>query len=281
MSASPEDTEEQNAVCLSDGPIKGDIAVKKGYIYYAKNDGLHKMRMDGSDAQLLFSGDLGEHISVSGSWVYFTINDNGLYRIPRDGGVSQLLQKGNIRGKFIVIGSWGYYASDEGLCRMYEDGSYVRILVPDPSASLINVTEGHVYFTKGDTNDLHRSWDDGDNQEKFDIFDKEVIHVADGKIYSKDRDKMNYFVMNIDRTKLNRSKMDLRHENFHAIEHIDTADGWIFYDVGNDLFRMRTDGTDTEQLLNGTEEGIRKAVDDHLYYIKDKKLFSRQIHLSR
>jgi hypothetical protein len=281
MSASPEDTEEQNAVCLSDGPIKGDIAIKKGYIYYIKNDGLHRMRIDGSDMQLLFSGDLGEHISVSGSWVYFTINDNGLYRIPRDGGVSQLLQKGNIRGRFVVLGSWGYYASDEGLCRMYEDGSYVRILVPDPSASLINVTEGHVYFTKGDTNDLHRSWDDGDNQEKFDIFDKEVIHVADGKIYSKDRDKMNYFVMNIDRTKLNRSKMDLRHENFHAIEHIDTADGWIFYDVGNDLFRMRTDGTDTEQLLNGTEEGIRKAVDDHLYYIKDKKLFSRQIHLSR
>jgi len=278
MPASPHEDE----TCISDGPVKGDIAIKKDNIFYMKNDGLFKMRTDGSDPQLLHSGNIGEHITISGGWVHFTVHDDGLYRTHRDGGDVHLLRKGNIRGRIAVSGSWVYYTElNGGLCRMWEDGSYVCVLVDDPSAELINVTEGHIYFTKNETKDLYRSWEDGDNKEHFDIFGKVAIHVADGWIYSKDSDGTNFYRMKIDRTKMNRSQMELNHEHFHRIRHVDTADGRIYYDADGSLFRMSADGSDSEKLSDGTIEGVRKVIDDHIYCVRNEKLFRELISRSR
>jgi len=193
-----------------------------------------------------------------------------------NGGDVKMLQKGNIGGRVAVSGSWVFYTEPKtGLCRMWEDGSYVRVLVNDPSAVLINVTEGHIYFTRYQTKSLHRSWEDGDNEEEFPIFGKDVIHIADGEIYSTDPDGLNFYRMKMDRTKMNRVDMDISQESFYRIRHVDSADGWIFYDVGESLFRMRADGSDEEKLSDGTIEGIRKVVEDWIYYVKDGKLFRK------
>ncbi|MCL2712944.1 MAG: DUF5050 domain-containing protein, partial [Methanomassiliicoccaceae archaeon] len=139
------------------------------------------------------------------------------------------------------------------------------------------VTEGHIYFTKNNAKSLHRSWEDGDNQEEFPVLDKDVIHIADGGIYAADPGGMNFYRMKIDRTKMNISDMDMSQESFHSIRHVDAADGWIFYDVGGSLFRVRADGSDEEKLSDGMIEGIRKVVDDWIYYVKDGKLFRKPI----
>ena len=274
MSGSSHDEE----ICLSDGPVKGNIAIKKGNIYLMTNNGLYRMRTDGSDVRMLHEGSIGEYVMISGAWVYFTVDNDGLYRAHRDMDDVQPLRKGNITGRIAVSGSWVYYADpDTGLCRMWEDGSYVRILIPDTSADLVNVTEGHIYFTKGHTKELYRSWEDGDNQEPFPIFGKDAIHIADGWIYSKDPDGTEFYRMKMDRTKMNRSKMEMHQEGFHRIIHVDAADGWISYDVDGSLFRMRADGSDEEKISDGMIEGIRKAVDDQMYYVRDGRLFRRPI----
>lgn len=83
------------------------IIVCGDFIYYKKNHGLYKMKLDGSNrVKILDSEDIYELISVEGNKIYFTIWDD-LYSVNIDGtNCKKLTSKGD---NYIVSNGFVYY----------------------------------------------------------------------------------------------------------------------------------------------------------------------------
>jgi len=236
----------------------GIVAQSGDWIYYttksAENKGLFKIRTDGTDITKL-SDDYSIYINVLGDWVYFSNESDGykLYKIRTDG--TDKTKLNDDHSEFInVVGDWAYYVNRDDSCCIYKigiDGSG-RNKVNDEVSSFINVVGGWIYYANGARNAL--------------FYERFPLHKirTDGT----------------DRTVIN---------NKDQVEYINVVGDWVYYVSANyvghgDIYRIRTDGTAREMLVNytlGESFEMRLNVSENwMYYRKDYSGFQGE-HLCR
>ena len=66
------------------------MAVKSGYVYYASEDAVRRVKVDGTDDQLLVGGvNQPFAVAADATHVYYNSNQNSLERVPIAGGASE------------------------------------------------------------------------------------------------------------------------------------------------------------------------------------------------
>lgn len=124
-----------------------DFTVAGDWIYYINktesNDTLVKVKIDGTECQILAENANLDGLNVAGNWVYYlvAINDEdeidmlfNLYKIKLDGtGCQKIAEEIYVFGGMInIAGDWIFYQTDEGdLYRIKTDGTNEEMLVTD------------------------------------------------------------------------------------------------------------------------------------------------------
>jgi len=113
-------------------------AINDGYIYFNADDGFMKMKLDGSDTQILLSNIAGP-ILFEGEWIYYeTWPDEGVcdvYKVKKDGTSSTYLGRGT--SDFYKFDENAiYYLGYNMIKKVNKDGSGVEI---------IDISEGEYY----------------------------------------------------------------------------------------------------------------------------------------
>jgi hypothetical protein len=112
----------------------------KGWIYYSKDDGIYKIRIDGTD-KLKIGSKVGWNINIDNDWIYYVdvsnINTKNLFKMSLDGTKVVNLQKGPVCN-ISLMGEWMTVSFSCGEGEGYEtyvmkrDGSCKRLISPNP-----------------------------------------------------------------------------------------------------------------------------------------------------
>ena len=167
---------------------EGYIAYQDGWFYYYNGMGLYKIKEDGTERALLYSGEI-DSINVVGEWIFYDSNvkgESGFYKIKIDGTERQSLHING--GEYInVIDDWIYYAcysSDEsktGLYRAKLDGSKNEMIV-NGSVSDINIVGEWIYYFldyADDSNGIYKVNIDGSKNQLLYTEDYFTVHNYD------------------------------------------------------------------------------------------------------
>lgn len=233
----------------------GYVAQQGEWIYYS-NQGLYKMKLDGTEKTKLFDDLSPEFVYVANDWIYFTngIYQLNLYKIRTDGTRRNLISNDPV-GYFNVVGEWIYYSKGAGkdfgipgfgnLYKMKTDGTE-KTKISDVNLGYIIVSGDWIYYFDSETTDnyggitdLYRIKTDG--TEKTKLLDKRItsinimgdwIYYCNKGIFKAKSDASNKSVIN----------------NGPASGYINIAGNWIFYKVYNlddsyKIFKIKTDGT--------------------------------------
>ncbi len=118
------------------------ICIENGWFFYA-SDGIYKVRTDGSERTKL-SDEYSDKICVVDEWVYY-MNVEGVYKMRTDGSEKMTLYDVNVRD-FSVADSWVYYSSyEDGIFMTRTDGSERVTLCNDDPYDII-VKDGWIYY---------------------------------------------------------------------------------------------------------------------------------------
>jgi predicted small secreted protein len=243
----------------------GFAALYEGWIYYAKSDGLYKVRTNGTGTKKIYSGYPSD-INVIGGWVYFG-DGNPLYKMRTDGtGLKELSNA--FPSEITVAGSWIYFADDtEHPSRIRTDGTGEKILNTNEICFDMSVACGWIYYSKFEdygNNKLYKMRTDGTGRKKVtsdSVYDMNV--VGDWIYYIKDfsrEDERGGCIYKIRTDGTGRAKIssDFCHS-------LNVAGGWIYY-IGNGyLSKMHMDGTGKKKLTADNSYDIN-IVGDWIYY---------------
>lgn len=172
-----------------------------------------------------------------------------------------------------VLGDWIYYCNDSDASNLYRirtDGTGRERLV-EGDCSYITATTDWIYFIQyideEGTGHLQRM-DTATLGEPELLVDDCTRMALDGEyIYYQDKEHRRLYQIGVDgtgQTMLNSG------DNCYSLN---VADGWIYYQNFNDddtLYRIRTDGTDREQLLDCDTEYLNLR-GEWIYYCLDEE----------
>lgn len=143
-----EDSQGNTAGNLSN---RGLLVADENWIYlsYQKHvsigypeDGLYKMKPDGSQVQKL-SSQVPQYLNLDGQNLYYA--DNGIYKMDVNGANIQKLNE--IGDTLILAGEWLYFSDDTGgIYKMKKDGSEQQKIVDE--GKLVSVVENQLYYLK-------------------------------------------------------------------------------------------------------------------------------------
>lgn len=168
------------------------VTVIDDYVYYrTRDDGIYKIRTDGTEETLLLNEYGTEFFSIDKNWIYYFVRNedvNGLYRIKTDGTENTLLytseyfKDGSLK-KIFVIDEWIYFAKiyvhetgNKGIYRLKTDGSEfeaIRILDENEYLEDFNLLNNHLFYEldiRGEKNSkTYKSELDGTNETEFSL----------------------------------------------------------------------------------------------------------------
>lgn len=92
-----------------------------------------KMRMDGTEQQQIYSGsDYFSDINVADGWVYYVVQNDGLYKMRTDGTEAQLVVADDAMRFINIVGNGIYFSHETGsgraMGRVGADGSGLQML---------------------------------------------------------------------------------------------------------------------------------------------------------
>ena len=179
------------------------------YDYSNNNYGLYKMKLDGSEKQILAYG-IVKNINVSGDWVYYTLENSandGLYKVKTDGSENTLIYNDEfiiehgLDGNVILDGDWLYYYkqyvhvdNNKGIYKVKTDGSeWQPVILVDKEQETItdfSVYNNEIYYC------LEISSDENDSI-KYCVFNmnEDASNVCDGQAYNNSSNS-EYFSAN-------------------------------------------------------------------------------------
>lgn len=136
------------ATVLRDAAAPANLLAKGGTLYFVE-DGLRRMRADGTD-ETLIAKDITGAFDVVGSHIYCIDMYNTLCRIPVAGGETEILSGLSVE-RFSIDGESIYLTltGNSSLWRLDQDGSYMLVsnAMLRLSAPYFAVVDGSVYFT--------------------------------------------------------------------------------------------------------------------------------------
>jgi hypothetical protein len=252
----------------------GEAALQGEWIYYS-NDGLYKIKTDGT-AKTKISSEGATHINVIGDWIYY-INGNvgSIYKIKIDGTGKTKLFDDNEYYYMNVIGDWIYYAgvSDSGgLYKIKTDGTEKTKISGeyfDPKTNVVNDWIYWIYYDYsygagyGHFGKLYKIRTDGTGEIKiFDDLTADVNIVGDWVYYINYSDNSKLYKIKTDGT----AKIMLIDDS--TVASINVAGDWIYYSNQSNsfgLYKTKTDGTGKSMLIGDSVGGIN-VVGDWIYY---------------
>lgn len=121
------------------------------WLYYT-DDGLHKVRLNGTSKKSLNKKVFGTCVA-SGSWIFSDGDDDGVYRTRKDGSKTQKILS-NVK-EWNISNGWIYYTSSKGLYKIKTDGTSKKRLVKAGTVlnaramnyiNSISVLDNRIYF---------------------------------------------------------------------------------------------------------------------------------------
>lgn len=242
--------------------VNGSLITKQGdWLYYSLEDGIYKIKIDGTVEQKLCDNS-GIGIIVANDWVYF--KSQGVYRVKTDGTeleqIFDIAKSGTLR----IVDDKIYYCLEY---KMDLDGSNCEQIYDKNAASgvTINVVDGWIYFFDCDLNNkghIYKMKTDGSDLQS--IFDGRADYmIVDGDwIYFQ-----NYYE---DRAlyKMKKDGSDLQLILDQGISALNVVDNWIYYTgwSGNTgLYKIKIDGTENQMLCSDRANSIH-IINDYIYY---------------
>ncbi len=195
----------------------GRVAQQGEWIYYANTNydyDLYRMRLDGSEKQILALGTVGQ-INVVGEWVYYSDQGEGnefigrgTYKVCLDGTKKTMLLPSCVSW-MKVVGDEIYYVSNAyssgDICKMKTDGSKKEVIVEGKCGN-VNLVDGWLYYKLDGENSVYKIRTDGSNGKKVcsSIINLGTICGEDDYIFisscydmyrlSTDKDRLRYFM---------------------------------------------------------------------------------------
>ncbi|MDF2923297.1 MAG: hypothetical protein K0R57_2211 [Paenibacillaceae bacterium] len=142
------------------GPV-GKLWVREGWIYYMHQtngggyywiDGIHRMKTDGSEDQLILAKDQNSSFSgffLDGDTIFY-VKQKALYRMSLDGSDNRKLQEDVTHA--VVIDGWIYYVCHNGtqLNKMSRDGQVdISLYTSEQGITALQYHQGWIYMAVG------------------------------------------------------------------------------------------------------------------------------------
>lgn len=245
----------------------GRVAISGEWIYYSLLDGIHRMKTDGTEKEIIYSWETNTNPSplcIVGDWIYY--KRFRPYKIKIDGSEQQQISEFEYIGSFNVIDDWMYFGSEY---KMKTDGSNVQQINEKNCASgnTVNIVDGWVYYY-----DIDNEGNDSIFKFKIDGTDKQKIYsgrtdhmVVDGEwIYYEEYDSKDLYKMKIDGSE---NQLIVEEDKILSLN----VDGdWIYYGGSDEsgtrsLCKIKTDGSDKQVLYADNAIDIW-IIDDWIYY---------------
>jgi|LGOV01.1.fsa_nt_gb hypothetical protein len=227
----------------------GAISAFNDYIYYVKNNVLHRLKFDGNNFIEYSIKDI-YNVFIAGDWIYFSVyKDSRLFKMTRSGTDIIKIMDDKV-GDYIVKDDMIFYEnlSDNGKLYKITSTGEERSKMCDLSVNYLNVDESSIYFISEnlDTRYIYKIDYSFDILELIsDKFEAYSMNVDGGWIYfSGGYGEEGLYKVRIDGTEMT------------LIDAVDTlfigiAGDWIFYDnsdldsdnFGN-VYKIKKDGTE-------------------------------------
>jgi putative cell wall-binding protein len=266
----------------------GSVVSDGQYIYYNNSsDGykLYKHKLDGSSKSKV-SDSICHSLNIVGDWIYYSgaMGDTGIYKMKKDGsGKIRIVNSQNMG--ISVVNDWIYYLERDSsdpekriLYKIKTDGtsktkinfgtedSFICLDVND-----VVVIEDWVYLSllnKAEhVNQLCRIKTDGSTVQKVLSSSPRFFSIEDGWIYYYDKTYQ----------KINKAKVDgstekvlytIPYSNYYLCS-INVSNGYVYFtnDTQSEstdelgIYKMKTDGSELVQLLNGWARFLNTASD--------------------
>lgn len=126
---------------------EGMIAYQDGWYYYSNGKGIYKSKKSGKERKKIIN-EKGRDINVIGDWIYY-MTDDGIRKIKTDGTEYTFVNSDGYN--MIVVGNWIYYdifdaGNKSGLHRIKTDGTEEELLVWAYRIKGINVDKKYIYY---------------------------------------------------------------------------------------------------------------------------------------
>lgn len=263
---------EKTEVCMSNTPgniADGGRVLKLGdWVYYSfDGKGFYRMKEDGSQKTKLFDGYV-YNIGTYEDKIYCTIvnyetKEAGFYRINPDG-TNKIKISENVMDCVNIFDGWIYYISPEDSHKPYKmriDGSEKQRMNDYPM-SYINVTKDWIYFQNHiDRNCIYKMKLDGTGITK-------ISGIGDTYTCLNLAGDWLYFFGDYDLCKININGGNLQKLYHGGVNNINIKGDWIYFSVFKEgIFKMKTDGTNVQKLLDQKEyiSGMCMT-DEWIYY---------------
>ncbi len=197
----------------------GRFARQGEWIYYYSWDGedgqgLYQIKVDGTENKQLYSG-MVSYINAVGDFIYFyDIREDCIKKINSDGEI-ETLEHGS--GKLLVAQEYIYYQGDSGHYRTKTDGTELKLLINRGVGQPLNMVEGCLYYVDSSYFDgigIYKKADEEDD-----------VRLCD---YNARNDTMGEFII---------------------------AEGdYIYFTESRGLYKVKTDGTNRETIIEFTGE---------------------------
>lgn len=208
----------------------------------SSNEGLCKMRLDGTYFEVLSDEDL-LYINVVGDWIYYVIVNSSsiskIYKVRKDGTDKQeICEEGS--SDMTVVGDWIYFINLSKGGRIYR--------VKTDGSELTPLSELKVYDLQYENGWLYYLVKTGD--------DEFVLYKRKGIIGAEPIMIMDGFIMNED--------YGGRYDEYIVNK------GWIYYTNDNHLYRIKDNGTNKTKLLEQPVRNFNIANDTIYWFSKDR-----------
>lgn len=125
-----------------------NLNVVDGWAYYSSTNGIHKVRIDGSDQTKLVSDIEADYLNVADDWIYFTHPGGNVYKVKTDG--TNLTQLNEDISLFLNLDNdWVYFANaldNWSIYRVRTDGSDCELINDESAIRGIFVAGERIYY---------------------------------------------------------------------------------------------------------------------------------------
>lgn len=255
----------------------GRIAQRGDWVFYAylPDQGLYKMKSDGSSRQKLCDGAVS-NINVVDEWVYFSLSQkvdgkyiNGIYKIKTDGTQKQKLCD-DVVSCVNVVDGWIYYINESDLASFYKmrlDGSQQQKVHPHAMEFLI-VDNGWAYVEDGSENyTLCKMKVDGSEFQKIWKESAEFINIADGWIYcASSWYESNRYMSGLLRIRTDGTAVQKLYNG--DVTYVNVSGDWVYFVEDESIYKIRTDGTALTKLSDVQPDLLSLSVAGYNIYFE-------------
>jgi phage pi2 protein 07 len=231
------------------------INVSGGWVYYVSQNCIRKIKTDGTEeTDLVQSKAYYMDVSVIGGWIYYINYDvqkriSYIYKMRTDGGEKGKVCEDQAQSLTLYAG-WIYFENlndNNALYKIRTDGTGKKKLTDTEAVAFINVEGDWVYFksrsgiSKIKTDGSAETVVKNTNQNGVKLL--QCMNVSGGWIY--------YSLKTLDNTdSLSRMRIDGTGDTQlygKSVQFINIVSDWIYYS-GAGIYRMKTDGTENQQV---------------------------------